>query len=290
MDITIGADPEFFLKNKTDYISAHNLVPGTKSKPHPLYRGAVQADGTAVEFNIEPAFTADDFALSIQAVLAQVRAMIPLEYQFSYTPAVQYKENYFDELPEFSKELGCDPDYNAYTGAANPRPNPSKRYKTLRTGAGHLHIGFTSTKDHTGQSHMWDCKTLVQALDKYFMFFVERWDKDKTRQNLYGGWGAFRPKPYGVEYRVLSNAWLNHPTLWSWLFDSTVAITKVLGSGTNFVDRFFYNNHRLINIEDEMNWNKRYSEDYYARLIDENIDNLNQVYGWGLPAFPKLEN
>jgi hypothetical protein len=41
------------------------------------------------------------------------------------------------------------------------------------------------------------------------------------RRELYGKAGAFRPKPYGVEYRVLSNRWLNSEALIRWVYNQS---------------------------------------------------------------------
>lgn len=219
MQLKIGADPEFFCKRNGQHISAHDIVPGTKHKPHKIDRGAVQADGTAIEFNIDPATTSAEFVLNIETVLHGVRGMVPAELEFDYSPSIIYPREYFDKLPKFSKELGCDPDYNAYTGQRNAPPNGDPN-NTMRTGAGHIHLGWTTGADPLDKSHMWDCCHLVKRFDEFFGSFERFWDKDNRRRQMYGAPGAFRPKSYGCEYRVLSNAWLKYPKLWPWIFDS----------------------------------------------------------------------
>lgn len=220
MLIKLGADPEFFLQGKYNKnISAHNLVKGTKSDPFPLNKGALQADGTAVEFNIDAASTPEEFALNIQTVLTQVREIVPKEYEFKFTPTIQYGREYFREsIPKTAKELGCDPDFDAWDlGSVNPRPEPLEGF---RTGSGHLHIGWTEGADPKDPDHLDDCMSIVRRLDYYFKPIAGIWETpaDQARRRLYGNWGAFRPKSYGVEYRVLGNSWLKHPKLWPWMF------------------------------------------------------------------------
>jgi hypothetical protein len=61
MEFKIGADPEFFLRDKATgkFVSAHGLIPGTKRQPMKVDKGAVQVDGMALEFNIDPVTNLD---------------------------------------------------------------------------------------------------------------------------------------------------------------------------------------------------------------------------------------
>jgi hypothetical protein len=234
MKVSIGGDPEFFVRKNGENISAHDLVPGTKRNPHKLPSGGdVQADGTAIEFNIKPSFSDYEFADNIARCLRNIRRFCPKkEFDFRFDPVVVYKKNYFDKLPDLSKELGCDPDFNAYTGKMN---NPPKNNSTMRTGAGHITIGWTHDKDPHDRSHFWDCMTLTKNLDKYFQHFSPLWDHDTQRRRMYGELGAFRPKPFGLEYRVLSNAWLRYPRLWPWIFNSAKAVFDATLDGKTII-------------------------------------------------------
>lgn len=218
--VSVGADPEFFLKDKRNRnISAHGIVPGTKREPHKLKDGAIQLDGTAVEFNIAPAQTPEQFENNIRSVLGEVRKMVPDKYRFNFSPSVKYAKGYFDKIPANCKELGCDPDFDAYSyGKPNERPDNET---TMRTGAGHLHIGWdaSASLDPTDRSHVLDCCLLSKNLDAIFSMIERNWDTDTQRRKMYGKLGAFRPKAYGCEYRSLSNAWVRYPKLWPFLFD-----------------------------------------------------------------------
>ena len=63
-------------------------------------------------------------------------------------------------------------------------------------------------------------------------------DSDKARRRLYGKAGSMRHKPYGVEYRTLSNFWLNSDELTSWVYDRTLWCTKNLDRLPEFVSAF----------------------------------------------------
>lgn len=233
MDIKIGADPEVFVVNSEGkFRSAHGLIPGTKAEPFRVDRGAVQVDGMALEFNIDPAGSEDEFATNIFAVLRQLEDMIrPKGYSIVIQPTAVFNGNHFRAQPDEAKELGCEPDFSAYTLAENPKPD-NKR--PMRTAAGHVHIGFTEGADTADETHRLRCAALVKHLDVYLGIPSLLWDADTKRRAMYGCAGAFRPKPYGMEYRTLSNQWLKSEELTRYVYRQTRAAVDALIGGERF--------------------------------------------------------
>lgn len=231
--ISIGGDPEFFLEKDGALRSAHNMVPGTKEEPFKLKHGAVQRDGCAVEFNIDPAYSADEYTHNICETLLEIRKIIPKQYKFVFKPAVTFNEIYFDRVvPKAAKELGCNPDFNAYTGLMNPSPGEIvKNYPTLRTGAGHITLGWTENQDKKDPAHFFDCCMVVKVLDELYMQTKPKFDKDTLRTTLYGNPGAFRPTPFGVEYRVPSNAWVKYPKMYPYMFNLAKCVIEGMDEG-----------------------------------------------------------
>jgi hypothetical protein len=204
-----GCDPEGFIKNTQtgEYVTAEGLIPGTKLEPYPVKHGAVQVDGMAAEFNIDPASDFTTFNRNIAAVINQLEKMLPEHHVLEFVPAVRFREEEFNNAPDKAKELGCSPDFNAWTGEVNPPPaNPDDPF--LRTASGHLHIGWSEGEDITDAQHLLNCNDLVRQFDWMLGGWSVTVDTDPTRRNLYGRAGACRYKSYGVEYRVLSNFWV----------------------------------------------------------------------------------
>src|SRR5690242_7260325 len=211
MNILVGCDPELFVVNKEGQPrGAYGLIKGTKESPFKVPKGAYQVDGMALEFNIDPAKTEDEFVDHIQTAMRRLREDVPKEFTFHIKPSVRFHHLILKKAPDEAKELGCQPDLDAYTLKENPKPDAST---TLRTASGHVHIGFVKKADVDSEEHLLQCATLVKHLDLFLGLRSLEWDKDKTRRKLYGNPGAMRLKPYGVEYRVLSNAWLEREEL-----------------------------------------------------------------------------
>lgn len=218
--ILVGADPELFMKsqNSGEFVSAHARVPGTKLKPYPVPHGAIQVDGMALEFNIDPANTVDEFVFNLQSVRSTLESYVP-GYNVVAEPVAMFDPEYFMwQVPASALELGCDPDFNGWTGDTNPRPDPAG--KPMRTASGHVHIGWTTDADCMDKTHFDLCCQVARQMDYYLGIHSLLWDKDPTRRQLYGQAGAFRPKTYGMEYRVLSNRWLDSEPLMRWVYEA----------------------------------------------------------------------
>lgn len=216
MNFKLGCDPEVFVKQDGKFRSAHGLIPGDKKNPFKIPFGAVQVDGMALEFNITPAETAADFLKNVTEVYHQLKAMVPT-YEVVAEPVALFNVRYMRQQPPEALELGCDPDFNGWTIAANDRPNGDRPF---RTASGHVHIGFTEDRDITDPMHMRECAALACQMDFYLGLPSLKYDKDKKRRQLYGKAGCFRPKSYGVEYRTLSNVWLQSDNLIQWVFNN----------------------------------------------------------------------
>jgi hypothetical protein len=245
MKILVGADPEVFIKQNNQFLSAYGLIDGDKRNPQRVEKGAVQVDGMALEFNIDPASTSEEFLYNIQTVYSTLRSMVP-EYEVIATPVADFTHDYIKAQPEKATELGCDPDYNAWTNRENVKPNA---LLPIRTASGHVHIGWTDGEDKNSNGHISACNDVVKQLDYFLGLPSLLFDDNTRRRSLYGKAGACRYKHYGVEYRVLSNMWLNSSDLIKWVFDNTQLAIKNLMNGVN-LPNLYGNIEQIINTSD----------------------------------------
>lgn len=231
--LLIGADPEVFVRNHEGaYISGHLFECGTKERPMAVTNGAfVQVDGMALEFNVPPSETKAAFVNSTIRVIRDLQGIVRAKHpgnSLSAIPVCDFGSDYIQTVPKENALLGCNPDFNAYTGEENPIPDAQLPF---RTGSGHVHIGWTEGADPHDPDHFMNCRDIVRELDYYLGLPSLLWDQDNRRRELYGKAGAFRPKPYGVEYRVLSNAWLKSRDLMEFVFDRAQAATVAVFNG-----------------------------------------------------------
>lgn len=232
-EFLIGADPELFVRKNGELVSAYGLIPGTKDKPFKVNGGAVQVDGMALEFNIDPASTFKEFNDNIESVLSELKKLVGNDYEFDFSPVAEFGQAYIDAQPNAAKELGCDPDFSAYTGLANPKPSGDLG---IRTASGHIHIGWTKDQDVANLDHIEACQMVSKQLDTTVGGMARVWDRDNVRRKMYGNWGAYRPKPYGVEYRTMSNVWVGDIRARELVFEVAMKSVSKLLEGVRFYE------------------------------------------------------
>ena len=234
MKILVGCDPEVFVKKDGKFVSAHGLISGDKKNPQKVRNGAVQVDGMALEFNINPAASEDEFYFNVQDVYEQMKLMVP-QHEVVATPVAEFGFKYLKEQPPAALELGCDPDFNGWSGTVNPRPDGKRPF---RTASGHVHIGWTENKDSEDGDHRSTGMAVVRQMDFYLGLVSLLFDRDTKRRTMYGKAGACRFKPYGVEYRTLSNVWLQNERLMRFVYRATIKGVQSLIDGVDLSDRY----------------------------------------------------
>lgn len=254
MELLIGCDPEVFVQDtKTGkFVCGEGLIPGDKLSPFPVEGGAVQVDGTALEFNIDPASTRVEFVGNVCRVFDTLKKMVPKHLQLVTQPYALFDRDDFKTFSKKSLMLGCEPDYDAYTGRPNPPPAPD-RGNTFRTASGHVHVGWGSGMDPKDPDHITICCEVAKQLDFFVGFpslFFSTANDERSRRRLYGKAGAFRPKPYGLEYRTPSNAWLRSEAAIGYIYDQTRLALEEFESGRYLPNTFdnvnYYINHPYL--------------------------------------------
>ena len=229
MNFTIGADPEFFIKDKNEKLKSiiGLLHGGSKHNPvsiddHGDFK--MLEDNVAAEYNIPPTSDKETF---IQNILYPQEAITAMLHTKNFTISSKASASFPDtELKhENAWIFGCEPDYNAWTEEANEKPEcPDKNFRSC---GGHIHVGYD------WKENIEDIFRKVKNMDVWLGLWSVIKDPDTERKKLYGKAGAFRPKDYGFEYRVLSNFWIFDPQIISEIFDRT---QKALEENRDFIN------------------------------------------------------
>lgn len=209
--VTIGADPEVFLRNGATIVSAIGHVGGSKDAPVPVQCGAVQEDNVLAEFNIDPAASEDQFVTNIKTVMGQLRERVQ-PFDIEVISSHRFTKHELMRSGRKALLFGCDPDFNAYTGAKNVPPSARTG---LRTAGGHVHVGYSG---HSEQRN----REIAINMDLLLGVPSVLLDSDTDRRSMYGKAGCLRHKPYGMEYRSLSNFWLAHTDVIRWVYRQAV--------------------------------------------------------------------
>jgi len=209
--ITLGTDPELFLRDtRTGGVySAVGLIGGTKDKPIPMEGMAegfaIQEDNVMVEFNIPHASSGQRFARRVREGLLHINHVVrttglPLDLDIGACARLFTHEQLNNRQAQM---FGCSPDFNAHQQGQPCSPiKPEALVEEAgawRFSGGHVHLGYESAAPDF----------VAAALADVFLGLPSvSLDQQGVRRSLYGQAGRYRPTPYGIEYRSLSNFWI----------------------------------------------------------------------------------
>lgn len=246
MDIrvnAVGTDTELFLFDKDGRpVSVEGKLGGTKESPLPVTElgdgFAVQEDNVMAEYNIPPATGRKEFSDNILMISQHIQKQ--MAERGLTARAVASARFPVEELKtKQAQTFGCDPDFCVWTRSMNEVAR-DPALANLRTAGGHIHVSFTVGDEAPGID---ECMAFVRALDLFLGVPSTYLDTDTDRRLMYGKAGAFRLKPYGIEYRVLSNFWTRNAILRKWAFDGVMLAQNFLRTNHREMERLEADNH-----------------------------------------------
>lgn len=230
---TIGCDPEFFMRERATgkLISAIPYIKGTKDKPELLPQGGnIQRDNVAVEIATDPASAPEQFVTNIGCTLKEAVKKLPNGHEIIAIPSAHFDKDQLDH-PD-ACIFGCDPDYNAWKMCENEKPYAEDL--TFRSCGAHIHVGTNGKDDNAFLLEFNRKMEFVKIMDCVHGIISTILDSSKAaidRRQLYGKAGAHRCKEYGVEYRVLSNYWLQSPVTVMMMYHLTQDALRICRKG-----------------------------------------------------------
>lgn len=116
---------------------------------------------------------------------------------------------------------------------------------------GHIHIGYLNKGE---ESNITDIENIVKVMDLLLGVQSVLLDMDKERRILYGKAGCFRFKPYGLEYRTLSNFWTLFDDRIKWAFENSILSVNIALYNPEILDKILKESSKIeicINNSDE---------------------------------------
>jgi len=221
---TIGSDPELFCLKDGIPIPVFKLkLGGTKQKPIEFEPGfAYQEDGCAAEYNIPPCRTVSQFISAHYKCINKIQKVLGPHVELINTPSISFHPSLLKSKK--ATIIGCSEDFDVYLKDKASIPD----YKGInkRFAGFHVHVGW---KNPT----WFDSELLIRYMDLYLGVPASIIDHDKHRMEAYGTAGRFRPKVYGLEYRSLSNFWLETASHIEFVWNQT---QKAIGALNKYYD------------------------------------------------------
>lgn len=219
---SLGTDPELFVVDENQ-----NVVPASKILDIPLNsaNGSIVKDGLQIELHPTANHCREVLTSNIRGCLLQLHNHLnsgklkSKNYKISNKFVIDVNKELLKELNPEDLAIGCEPDKIAHGSAKSCYIDGTKHFK--RYCGGHLHFGSANGYSSDIEEYHKNVNEIIILMD-YFVgltwVLLDHSEDNKERRKVYGKAGSYRLQPHGIEYRVLSNLWMNHPALLSLTF------------------------------------------------------------------------
>lgn len=209
----IGSDPEIFVEDEQGKIIPAFTFLGSKAGRENITRQKrpVYWDGPQAEFETVAggclAYHVDSIQEGLEVVYKAAKK-VNKGARLSIKTVMEVGYDVLQNAKEEHIALGCMPSENVYGLKGKEVP---ARELPFRSAGGHIHFGIGEKNKNEDA-----VKQMVRALDAILavscVSLFAKYDNPIRRQ-FYGMAGEYRTPKHGLEYRVLSNAWICHPMI-----------------------------------------------------------------------------
>lgn len=268
----LGCDPEFFFKTKDNQTVGAEKVFKKDGLPvedrHGKHKFII--DGVQAELNPAPQICRAYLGNSIKSCMIELDKTLKLQNKgltadFSRTVEIS-KENLMD-LDEEARKFGCAPSLSAASTVGIKIQDIDPTEYRVRAAGGHIHIGHhganlreTDVYYRLHKAVTEDAERTVKMLDLICgntCVLIDRDPSNVERRKLYGRASEYRLPKHGLEYRTLSNFWLQSYQLMSFTFGMARLAVQLMSDNKNH--NLFYEEFTSLvktkDVEDAINFN-----------------------------------
>ncbi len=230
----MGCDPEFFFKVDKKIVGAELHIPKEGLKNTITRQGGLHTalttmdtkfiiDGVQVELNPRPDTCRANLANEIAAAFRTLKAELDKKgdkVEMDFSRSIKITEGELKKLDPNNQKLGCMPSLNSHKGTECKLSKIDPLKHMQRSAGGHIHIGFKGygNLENAIKKNPNEMVEMLDIICGNTCVLVDRDEGNIERRKLYGRAGEYRLPPHGLEYRTLSNFWLEHYYLFSFAF------------------------------------------------------------------------
>lgn len=222
----LGCDPEFFFRFKGEIIGAEKFLPKGGLPVSGSEGSKFIIDGVQGELNTQISTCRESVAYIVATSMKHLDDKLKESktkgITVDFSRAVEISKENLADLQESSRVFGCAPSLNAYKSdkkTLNIEDIDPTEYR-IRAAGGHIHLGKNSSTglDRALTKDYIKTVELLDIICGNTCVLVDRDPLNAERRKVYGRAGEFRLPKHGLEYRTLSNFWLQCAPLLSLAF------------------------------------------------------------------------